>query len=35
VYPPLAAMVAATAIAASIYPAIKALRLRPSEALRR
>jgi ABC-type antimicrobial peptide transport system permease subunit len=34
-YPILAAMVIATAVIASIYPAVKALRLRPSEALRR
>jgi putative ABC transport system permease protein len=33
-YPILTAMVVATAIAASIYPAVKALKLRPSQALR-
>ncbi len=33
-YPILAIMVIATAIAAAIYPAVKAIRLKPSEALR-
>ena len=33
-YPVLAAMVVVTAIAAAVYPAVKALRLRPSESLR-
>jgi putative ABC transport system permease protein len=34
-YPVLMLMVIATAILAALYPAVKALRLRPSEVLRR